>query len=372
MKSFRTAFAGLLALALMPGLAGAQSLPSLKFGSMQVLGPPSIVGSWLGLSQKFGSVDNVTAVDGSMPEGAGHFNLSSAVGGSNPDSAYKTALSATFLSNPGSANGWAQSNVATLTSGGVRRGALVNEMDLNNHFGNITGAIGNPYVANLILTGTNTDGSNGGYSQAALAVEFAQNTNPMWQTGIHFGPAGWNPFAVSAIWDQSNSPVSFRVDGSHMRGLDLTNGSYAEYAIITPGFGIDGSGVASAAKIGAGGIPPASMQSVLHAYVSSSSFQMVERLENNQSGVGSVALGLQATSTSAGETRSAKAGMFFTRTTTNGRGTFGFSNRIANDSADFDTTDWVMEWDNANALKMVIGGVQKTITVDSNGFVKAN
>ena len=84
-------------------------------------------------------------------------------------------------------------------------------------------------------------------------------------------------------------------------------------------------------------------QSPIHAYASSNSLQIVERIENDNGGGGVAALGFSVT-TSAGETRSAKAGFGLTRNNSNGRGLLDVFLRTTNDTADFDASDIKSGW----------------------------
>ncbi|CAN7502020.1 hypothetical protein LJR234_003653 [Mesorhizobium amorphae] len=85
-------------------------------------------------------------------------------------------------------------------------------------------------------------------------------------------------------------------------------------------------------------------QSPIHAYTSANSFQIVERIENDNGGAGVAAIGLSVTGSGAGETRSAKAGFGLTRNNTNGRGLLDVFIRTVNDTADFDATDIKSGW----------------------------
>lgn len=87
-------------------------------------------------------------------------------------------------------------------------------------------------------------------------------------------------------------------------------------------------------------------QSPLHAYASANSFQIVERIENDNAGAGAAALGFSVTGSGA-ETRSAKAGLAFTRNAGNGRGLLDVFLRTANDSSDFDANDIKSGWNGA-------------------------
>ncbi|ANT51229.1 right-handed parallel beta-helix repeat-containing protein [Mesorhizobium amorphae] len=84
-------------------------------------------------------------------------------------------------------------------------------------------------------------------------------------------------------------------------------------------------------------------QSPVHAYAAANSFQIVERIENDNVGAGVAALGFSVTGSGA-ETRSAKAGLGFTRNASNGRGLLDVFLRTSNDTSDFDATDIKSGW----------------------------
>lgn len=98
-------------------------------------------------------------------------------------------------------------------------------------------------------------------------------------------------------------------------------------------------------------------QSPIHGYASAGTFQILGRLENDNGGAGTAALGLSA-STSSGETRVAKAGIGLTRAGPQGVGTFGLYNRTATDTSDFTASDAVCSWTAANVLALKSSGVQ--------------
>ena len=344
----------------------------LTVPAMHLVATPSIEATWLGLPQNFTALMEVTATQAAKAEGVAHFAMTSDAGIANPYSAYKTALSATMISNPGSADAWAQSNIMTIMNGGPRRGGITLELDLNNFWGDYdTFDVTPGYAANLFLTGMNSDGVTGGVSQAAIMIEQNQNANPMWEVGIAFGPGGHNPFRTAAMWDRSYSPTSYKITGSHGIGIDMSEAYFGLYAISTPGFDVDGNGQVTALAVGAGGVGPTGILSPVHAYTDDGGFEILARLENNNGAGGTIAaLGFSATSTVGGETRSAKAGLFFERGAPNGCGTFGLANRIVTDTADFGTGDVVLQWDTANACKMKIAGTLYTLSV-SGGAVQA-
>jgi hypothetical protein len=204
-------------------------------GGIQLSGNPNITTGWQESPGLFGSAFDLTAASASSSETTFGVHIASTTGSGNPDTAFKRALSVATECNVGSSNCWGQTIAALALNGGTKRGAVGLEIDLNNFFGNYTGAPTNPYGANLVLTGQNNDGSgHGGYASCAICIEFAQNSNPMWNYGIVLGTSGFNPFNTAAIVDFSNSPTSIQLNGTHTYGIDFSAGAFTNSVIRLP------------------------------------------------------------------------------------------------------------------------------------------
>ncbi len=80
-------------------------------------------------------------------------------------------------------------------------------------------------------------------------------------------------------------------------------------------------------------------------------------------GAGTAAIGLNVASAGAGDTSASKGGLYMTRSAGQGCGTVGIANRITTDGASFTTADSVIDWDNANACRLVIAGTRYTLSV---------
>lgn len=222
-------------------------------GGIRVEGNPALSENWLGLTQNFGAIVDIDAAHATKPEGSLHVNMTSAVGSGDIDAYYKTALSATMSANSGSANGWAASFVASVGAGGTKRGAICLELDLNNLWGDYTGHPASPYASNLHITGLNT----GGFASAGITMEFAGNMDPMWEYGIHLGPAGYNPFNTAAICVYCDGAVGYQLAGNWTLGIDLSSGTYSSYAIyMDTRFTVDGSGNLTANNVKSGTYTP--------------------------------------------------------------------------------------------------------------------
>ncbi|MGA2629697.1 MAG: hypothetical protein ABSG54_05725 [Terriglobia bacterium] len=78
---------------------------------------------------------------------------------------------------------------------------------------------------------------------------------------------------------------------------------------------------------------------LLHAYVAADALKIPVRLENDNNGTGTVALGL-GVANSGIEGSNVKAGVALTRNLFNGRGDACLFNRLTNDAQDFTTSDW--------------------------------
>lgn len=325
-------------------------------------GAPGLTASvpYLGVVQKFGSISEMVAANATAPETTAIFAMTSAVGSGNITDYFKSALAACAIVNEGSASGWAQSNVLTIGAGGTKRGGIVFEVDLNNFWGNYTGTPSNPYAANIYCTGTNTNGSSGGYANAAMIVAFG-GTGAMWNYGVIF--QGATAINTATIADQTSTATSLLITGAHNTAiLDWSGATTSGYQINGINFSVGSAGSIRGTSLGISTAPA----SPIHAYVADSSFQIIARLQNDNAVAPSAALGFSVTG--GGETQSAKAGIFLSRASSEGRGTFGLANRISADSDDFSASNYVMQWDNANAWQLSAthftanGSVATTIT----------
>lgn len=158
------------------------------------------------------------------------------------------------------------------------------------------------------------------YGVVAVGAGNFKSTAGFWSIGTtaggwHFGYAASGNVSDSAFIDISSAAISFN--------------------------GANGILVGTVAK---------ARQSQIHGYVAANSLQIIGRIENDNGGSGVAAIGFQATN-SAGETRSAKAGIGLTRAAANGRGKLALYNRIVNDTSDFTTSDEVMSFDSSNNLQ---------------------
>lgn len=199
---------------------------TLNSGGWTSSGSPNIAGSYLGPSQKFGIVANATALQAgpNQPETTMLVNMTTGAGLADPVNSYKTAFGATVTATNGAADVWAQSNVVNIQASNARGGVAL-ELDLNNSSGISHGSTPTtPYVANLILAGQNTDGvSAHAYAHYALGIQFAQNSDPMWNYGIYMGPPGFTPFNTAAIFDESNSTYGYLLQGTKTTGIDMSS-----------------------------------------------------------------------------------------------------------------------------------------------------
>jgi hypothetical protein len=296
---FTTATFGTAASIAVPGTTIGQNVPQIFTGSGLT------AGIWL----------NQTGVCSSatVPEIGGQFTMTSNTGLANAGTAYKIALTASVIGGPNSASVY---SFNTITQGYAGPGGyLVSgiEADINN-IGAAATALGSSTAA---------------YGFVSVAAGNFASTAAYWAT--HGGIGSWTyGFAVTG----NCSGAAF---------IDTTTAS-SSFA------GPNGIIVGSVSK---------TRQSQIHGYTAANSLQIVSRLENDNGGSPTAALGFQVT-TSGGETRSAKAGMGLTRTAANGVGTLSIFNRIVNDTSDFTTAaaDVVCSWNGANILSLKSGGVQ--------------
>lgn len=238
-----------LSQAIVPTWTGLHSYTATAGGIHLTGNPnPSLISTATGGSVGWAILADITAASATAPEGAGSFNITSGVGSANPNSAYKIGLSATALSNSGSANVWAQTNVGTINTGGIKRGCIVYESDLNILWaGNFSGSPSNPYAVNYYASGTNT----GGYGTAAFAAQFGGSASPMWNFGLALGPSGFQVFNTASIFDESNSPTSIKINGTHTVGIDMSSASVGT-AFVSPFFAIGATGGLSIAGTSSG------------------------------------------------------------------------------------------------------------------------
>jgi hypothetical protein len=154
--------------------------------------------------------------------------------------AYKAALATRTSASSGSGSAWGLNPTIDIGAGGSKRGGVGIEIDLDNNWGDYTGTPSNPYACGLLITGTNT----GGYSSAAIAIEFAGHaTDPMWNYGLHFGPTGVTHFNTATIQDDSNSATSLRINGTHNTAvIDISGASTTGYLFKAIGFSVVSTG----------------------------------------------------------------------------------------------------------------------------------
>ncbi|MDX8468923.1 NosD domain-containing protein [Mesorhizobium sp. VK23B] len=98
----------------------------------------------------------------------------------------------------------------------------------------------------------------------------------------------------------------------------------------------------------------AAAQSKLHSYNSLNGLSIGVRVENDNGGSPVAGIGFQVTARP-GESPSAKGGIGFTRSNTNGRGWIGIYNRSTNDSSDFTTTDLISRWNGKGIFSPLFG-----------------
>ena len=103
-----------------------------------------------------------------------------------------------------------------------------------------------------------------------------------------------------------------------------------------------------------------------HSYDAANALRILVRLENENAGAPTAALGFGVTG--GAETRSAKAGIGLTRGDTNGRGQLGVFVRTANDGADFDINDLKSGWNQNGLFHCFKGGnVASAATITPTG-----
>lgn len=208
-------------------------------GGITLSGSPNLPDTHLGASVNMAIDGNITAASATVPEGDASFNITSALGAANLNTAFKVGLSGSANCNSGSANCWAQSNVITLGAGGTQRGGIGYESDLNQFWvGNYT-TTATPYAANFFASGQNT----GGYGTAAFMAQFAANASPMWNYGVALGPSGFQVFNTASIFDESNSPTSLKLNGTHNTAvIDISGASTTGFLFKAIGFAIVSTG----------------------------------------------------------------------------------------------------------------------------------
>ncbi len=253
------------------------------------------------------------AASATVPEIGAQFTMTSNLGLANSTTAYKIGFTASVLGGANSASIYG-GNMITQGFAGAG-GYLVTglESDINN----------------IGADAPTVGGSTAAYGFVSVGAGTAKSTAAYWAFSPGTGGAGWhNGFAASG----TIADAAF-LDAS-TAGSSLT--------------GLNGLIVGTVAK---------ARQSMIHGYNAANSLQIVGRLENDNGGSGSAALGLSV-SNSGSETRVAKAGIALTRAASQGVGTLAICNRVNTDTNDFTTADAVCSWDTANLLSLKSGTVQ--------------
>ncbi|UCI06248.1 hypothetical protein [Mesorhizobium sp. B1-1-8] len=298
---------GNVVLSASPTLTGTTTLPGITIGT-----PASVTFIGSGLSALVGLNQVTTAASATLPEIGAQFTMTSNTGLANTTTAYKIGLTSSVI---GGANSASVYGANMITQGHAGSGGyLVTgiESDINN--------VG----ADAPTIGVST----AAYGFVSVASGLAKSTAGYWAFG-NTAPGGWHHgFAVS--------------------------GTIADAGFIDASTAV--TSFTGQAGIMAGSVSKA-RQSIIHGYLALSGLQIVGRLENDNGGTQTAALGLSVTSSGA-ETRAAKAGIGLTRSATQGCGTLALYNRITTDTSDFTSSDVVMSWDNANLLSLKSGGLQ--------------
>lgn len=310
---------------------------------------PQFAYGFAGYNVKTASIIDAIAASNTTPEFAGSFQIVSNTGFANDLDAFKIALTTVAHGNPGTSSIWGAQFNATLAAGVGAVYAVGLEIDLNIS-NQAYSTVGAPYATNLLLTGTSAASC---WGMAGIVLAYGAGAGaPLWNYGLlGVDYTTHRAFRTAFISDQSRSPTILHSDTAHTKGVDFASATFSGNAWTSPGASIGSLG-AILGLSGGFGLAGQASQSVLHTRASAASFQIVARAENDNAGSGSAALGFSVTSTAGGETRSAKAGIFFSRGASNGRGTFGLANRISADTTDFAASNYVMQWDSANAWQL--------------------
>jgi len=340
-------------------LGVAQTITGLKTftataGGVAMSGSPNISQTFSGQTLLTAFNSQLTAASATQAEAVGIDVITSSTGASpNALLAYKVARTGSATCNSGSGYCWGLNYVVNLGAGGSQRGGVGQEIDLNNGWGNYTGSPGSPYAANFYASGANT----GGYSSCAFCAEFG-GVGAMWQAALHGGPLNSPAYNNAFIWDESNSPTILKAAGSHGNGIDLSGAAFSGTPFKSAGFLVDASGDILGAS-GAFGGGARAAGTLIYSYVTANSLQIEERLENDNAGSGSAALGFQVSAfTTSGETRVSKGGIGCVRDGVQGVCVLTLYNATATTAADFASTDGVLSFDGAasNAMQIKAAG----------------
>lgn len=184
--------------------------------SVLTVAAPGLFGS--SATEHYAQLNAVTAAQATAPEFGFASEIASAVGAGNVNY-YKVAGGFVANENVGSAPMWAQTSIINLAATLGNVSGTVSELDLNNQNKAYTPTLlsSNIYAANLVLSGSHCAGC---YGTTGILIRNGQSTtDPMWDTGITFGIAGYLNFHTSTINDIGNAPVSYTASGKYTTAI---------------------------------------------------------------------------------------------------------------------------------------------------------
>lgn len=238
------------------------------------------------------------------------------------------------------ANGaWALNTNTNIAAGKRLGGAYGIEIDLNNNDSDVA------FTANAADQAIGLQLTSGGPFKplAAIAIQSTVAAG-RWLAGVLV--SNWSSYGIRITQDAAapavTGPALYLVpstDGVNAL-VTLKNAAQSATTLTITQSGFLGLNVAPAKR--------------LHVYAAANDVEILAGFENDQAGTGTAALAFSV-SNSGSEAKSFKAGIGFTRSGSNGRGSIDFFNRSADDGNDFAAPDIVASLLNSGDLQLKAG-----------------